>query len=429
MRIAVVLHGWPPANMGGTGLYVAALAEALGEAGHAVVLLAPGPPGPPGITQREGHVLLHAPAPTRFEETWRRRSLDGLFTAWLRRWSPDVVHIHHLSGLSLGLIAAARRAGVRVVLTLHDYALPCARGQLVDRDLRPCSGPTPPRCAACISEHLRLDPLSGAIGGLLARWPTLRHAARDRVGALPPPPHATARITDRMRSVTAALSAVDALLSPSADLAERLVGLGLPAPRILPLPLIRPVPPAPPSPPGPIRFLFASTVIPTKGPHLLAEAFSRLPVGAASLTVVGPAPPMDGHADFAARLDARLASLPGATRRDAVPAGDIPALLAEHDVLVLPSLWPENSPLIVREAAAAGLPVILSAQGGARELAPDARRVAAGDVAALTAALLAEVAEGRRRLEPARWPTPAEHAARLTAEAYRGGDANPRGSG
>ncbi len=138
---------------------------------------------------------------------------------------------------------------------------------------------------------------------------------------------------------------------------------------------------------------------------------------------------MDGHADFAARLDARLASLPGATRRDAVPAGDIPALLAEHDVLVLPSLWPENSPLIVREAAAAGLPVILSAQGGARELAPDARRVAAGDVAALTAALLAEVAEGRRRLEPARWPTPAEHAARLTAEAYRGGDANPRGSG
>lgn len=422
MRIACVLHGWPAEEMGGTGLYVAALSAALREAGHDVVSIAPGV-GPLRIIRGAGHVRLQAPAPVRFEETWRRRALDGLLAAWLRQWRPDVLHIHHLSGLSIGLIAVARRAGVRVVLTLHDYALPCARGQLVNRDLLPCPGPSPARCASCLSEHLRLDPLSGAIGSLLRRWPALRRAAREQVGTLAPPPHAASRVTDRLRSVSAALSAVDVLLSPSADLAARFQALGLPTPRILPLPLIRPVPPAPAAPDGPIRFLFASSVIPTKGPHLLAEAFSRLSPGDAQLTIAGPTPAVDGQSGFIDDLDARLAVLPAAHRIGAVDASEVPALLAAHDVLVLPSLWPENSPLIVREAAAAGLPLIVSEQGGSGELAPGARRVTGGDLGGLRRALAAEVALGRRRLTPMRWPTPAEHASRLTAEVYENHDA------
>ncbi|MFT5683386.1 MAG: glycosyltransferase involved in cell wall biosynthesis [Myxococcota bacterium] len=423
-----MLHGWPASDMGGTGLYVASLSAALAEAGHDVIAVVPGV-GPLGIIEGAGHVRLQAPTPTRFEETWRRRELDGLFAAWLRRWAPDVVHIHHLSGLSIGLIAVARRAGVRVVLTLHDYALPCARGQLIDRDLRPCPGPTPPRCAVCLTEHLRLDPLSGAVGGLLRRWPALRRAARSQVAALAPPPHATARITDRMRSVSAALSKVDVLLSPSADLAARFLSLGLPTPRVFSLPLIRAVPPAPAAPAGPVRFLFASSVIPTKGPHLLAEAFSRLPPGAARLTIVGPAPPMDGQPDFVAQLDAQLAAIPDAQRRPAVDAAAIPALLANHDVLVLPSLWPENSPLIVREAAAAGLVLIVSQQGGAGELAPQARRIPAGDVSALTQALAAEVSAGRRRVPPAIWLTPSQHVDWLIREVYRSHGADQKASG
>ncbi|MDG1478427.1 MAG: glycosyltransferase [Myxococcota bacterium] len=418
MRIACVLHGWPAEEMGGTGLYVAALCAALSAGGHDVVSITPGV-GPLGIIRESGHVRLQAPAPVRFEETWRRRALDGLLAAWLRQWRPDVLHIHHLSGLSTGLITVARRAGVRVVLTLHDYALPCARGQLINRDLLPCPGPSPGRCAPCLSEHLRLDPLSGAIGSLLTRWPALRRAAREQVGTLAPPPHAAARITDRLRSVSAALSAVDVLLSPSNDLATRFRDLGLPTPRVLPLPLIRPVPPAPAAPDGPVRFLFASSVIPTKGPHLLAEAFSGLSPGCAQLTIAGPTPVMDGQTGFIDDLDARLAAIPEAQRLGAVDASRVPALLAAHDVLVLPSLWPENSPLIVREAAAAGLPVIVSEQGGSGELVPEARRVMGGDIDGLKMAMAAEVSLGRRRLKPMVWPTPEEHASQLTAEVYR----------
>ena len=122
--------------MGGTGLYVGALVEALRHRGHAVAVVAPG----------SGDLPLEVPPPERWEHTWRRPEVDGRFREIVRRWLPDVVHVHHLAGLSFGVAAAARERA-RLVLTLHDYAIPCARGQLVDRDGALCPGPSAERCA------------------------------------------------------------------------------------------------------------------------------------------------------------------------------------------------------------------------------------------------------------------------------------------
>jgi glycosyltransferase involved in cell wall biosynthesis len=47
---------------------------------------------------------------------------------------------------------------------------------------------------------------------------------------------------------------------------------------------------------------------------------------------------------------------------------DVPALLARTDVLVVPSIWYENSPLTVHEARIAGVPVVASGHGGLLEL-------------------------------------------------------------
>lgn len=425
MRVALVLHGWPPESQGGTGLYVGALARALADAGHRVAVVHPGPPQPgpttlkpapdPGPVER---FVLSQAAPRRFEDTWRRPAADGLLAAWARRWRPDVVHVHHLSHASLGWPATLRAQGVPVVLTLHDYALPCARGQLVDAALQPCPGPLPERCAACLAPHLQLSGLTAPLGRALARWPALRGRARELAAARPPPTGAL-RLHDREAAVAHALAAVDVLLSPSHDLARRFAALGLRRPRVLDLPLVRPVPPAGPPGEGPLRILYASTVIPTKGPDRLVRAFAALPPGAASLTIAGGAPPFDGQPGWAARLQAEVQALPHARWLGPQPPEAMPALLAEHDLLVLPSTWPENSPLVLREATAAGLRVVVPAQGGAHELAPDAPRVEAHDDAGLLRVLRAEVDRGRGRLPPRRWSTPAEHAAVLAGDVYR----------
>jgi glycosyltransferase involved in cell wall biosynthesis len=53
------------------------------------------------------------------------------------------------------------------------------------------------------------------------------------------------------------------------------------------------------------------------------------------------------------------------------PAKDIPSILRGFDVLAVPSIWWENSPLVIHEAFAAGVPVVCSDIGGMAELVND----------------------------------------------------------
>lgn len=426
MRVALALHGWPPQQMGGTGLYVEALASALVALGQEVSLLAPEPseqvrprsvPGIAGTTA----TLLGAPPLQRWEQTWTQPQRASLLDAWLEQLRPDVLHIHHLSGLPWSLPARARARGIRTVLTLHDYALPCGRGQLVDHTLRLCPGPEPARCARCLSEQLGLTPARARAGRLLERLPRLRGLARRGVGLLAPGGDGPARITSRITALHDVFASIDVLLSPSEDLARRYQAMGLRRPERCELPLLGEVPVAPDPEPGALRLLFASAIIPTKGPDRLLAAYSRLPEGAATLTLAGPTPAFDGRPGFARDLRERAARVPGVRWAGEVAPGQMSALLAQHDVLVLPSIWPENSPLVVREATAAGLRVIISEAGGAAELAPEARRASSdpGDIDSLYQALQAEILLGRGRLPPRRWPTPDQHARWLLDAVYQ----------
>ena len=187
----------------------------------------------------------------------------------------------------------------------------------------------------------------------------------------------------------------------------------------MPLPLVRTVSTAATAEPGPVRFLFASSVIPTKGPDRLLAAFQGLAPGTARLSIAGPSPAFDGHPSFADDLRLAIDATTDARWLGAVAPEAIPGLLAEHDVLVLPSTWPENSPLVIREATAAGLRVIASTTGGAGELDPLLRGVdPSGGIASLTEALAAEVAIGRGRRSPLKWPAPSEHAISLLTGPY-----------
>jgi GT2 family glycosyltransferase len=87
----------------------------------------------------------------------------------------------------------------------------------------------------------------------------------------------------------------------------------------------------------------------------------------------------------------------------------MPGILEDIDVLVVPSTWIENAPFIIREAFAAGVPVIASNLGGMAEMVRDGvdgLLFPAGDPAALAAAvrrlidepdLLARLRAGIRR--------------------------------
>ena len=48
-----------------------------------------------------------------------------------------------------------------------------------------------------------------------------------------------------------------------------------------------------------------------------------------------------------------------------------PRIYSQIDVLVVPSLWPENSPLVIHEAFMAGVPVVGARMGGIVDLVTD----------------------------------------------------------
>jgi GT2 family glycosyltransferase len=68
----------------------------------------------------------------------------------------------------------------------------------------------------------------------------------------------------------------------------------------------------------------------------------------------------------------------------------MPGVLADLDVVVVPSIWIENAPFIIREAFAARVPVVASNLGGMAEMVRDGADgllFPAGDASALAAAL------------------------------------------
>jgi GT2 family glycosyltransferase len=189
----------------------------------------------------------------------------------------------------------------------------------------------------------------------------------------------------------AALATADLLLSPSVFLADRLAALGVSGVRVLPngrapLRAVARVPEAM----GRVRFGFVGSVIPSKGVHVLAEAFRGLDPAQCSLAVHGPAVPYHGDDGYAERVTAILGPQAPGVLRGAFPHQRLPEVLAGLDVLVVPSIWEENAPLTVQEAFASRTPVVVSGHGGLAEMVQEGAgglRFAPGDPAALRAVM------------------------------------------
>ena len=112
---------------------------------------------------------------------------------------------------------------------------------------------------------------------------------------------------------------------------------------------------------------FIGTLAPHKAPHLLLGAWGRLAVdlrARATLEIFGPA---QHDPSYQAQLGVLAADV-GAVLRGALTRETVATELADIDLLVVPSVWFENSPLVILEALALRTPVLVSAIGGMAEL-------------------------------------------------------------
>jgi glycosyltransferase involved in cell wall biosynthesis len=118
-----------------------------------------------------------------------------------------------------------------------------------------------------------------------------------------------------------------------------------------------------------IRFGYFGTISDWKGIHLIVEAFNGLPEAGLEGKIYGD---LTFLPDYSRRLrnERRNLALRFLGR---FPNAQIAEVLAEIDVLIVPSVWFENSPLTIHEAFIAGVPVVCSDRGGMAELVADGK--------------------------------------------------------
>ncbi|MFH1176798.1 MAG: glycosyltransferase, partial [Acidobacteriota bacterium] len=173
-------------------------------------------------------------------------------------------------------------------------------------------------------------------------------------------------IASRLAAVQEVFAQVRLFVAPSRALGEGLTSLGLPEEKLQVSDYgFAPLPPAAARRAEPrLRIGFVGTLCWHKGAHVLLEAVRHLPADRFRVLLHGGT---DTFPDYTARLRELAAGLPveicGGFDRDRVAE-----IYHERDLLVVPSLWAENSPLVIHEAFMAGLPVVGARTGGIPEL-------------------------------------------------------------
>lgn len=420
MKILMPVHFFLPDHSAGTEVYTYNLARALQERGHTVEIFC----SEKMLSRRsyavlerqiDGlrcHVMVNNLDHEEFSETFANPRAEGAFQRVLTATKPQIVHVQHLMLLSLGLPRVSRSAGARVVMTLNDFWLYCVRlGQLLLPNGQLCDGPNLTDCEACLRDYrfsqgkpekavIRLLQVTRELSGVdlapLVYWAQDRSRWLRKRKTDNPDPTAQAGSTQdlreelkhRIRKVNLLVEQVDLFLSPSATVADRVAQWGIPRNKLrvsrygidtTPFENLD----REEMQGGKVSFGYVGTLAPHKGVHVLMQALAKLPPELCRLHVFGS----DAHYGDYGRMLRELGEGLDVTFHGALDRASIGRAFERIDCLVMPSLWLENSPVVIQEAFAARVPVIASGQGGMAELIVDGRSgrlFPAGDVSALT---------------------------------------------
>jgi len=378
-----VVHTFFPNWHAGTEVYARSLAREVVEKGHEALIVCYEPPAPQDpfegirasdtvceglpvyrISFHKQHELFH------LSDYYDPNVEEHLFHyfSWVK---PDVVHVVHAMHLTTASIWAAKRLRLPVVATATDFWLFCPTFQLVKWDESLCPGPDALSCLACTSQGtpgtwLRRLTSHSLLSAALAQVTTRLAAVSFRRPAWLA---SLLWLSHRRRWMKRTLAQVDVLIAPTANTARLLAATGLkPAEMsecafgledhaLQPLPVEKRG--------AVLRVGYVGTFRQSKGVHVLLEAMRQLPPDNIQLAVYG----RPGHfPEYDGRLRELAAGLENVAFRGTFPNEKLPEVFAGFDVLVIPSLWHENSPLVLLSAFALKTPVVASRVGSLAEL-------------------------------------------------------------
>ncbi|SHF55196.1 Glycosyltransferase involved in cell wall bisynthesis [Microbulbifer donghaiensis] len=349
-KILIVSHGHPDHSKGGAEVAAYNLFKEYERQGLDTVFLArtdqPSHGGSAFSTiNSEREILFHTHMSDFFLfQSGNKKHVWQDFRGLLERYQPTVVHFHHYIHMGLELIREVKNTlpNARIVLTLHEYLAICANnGQMVKpgKQMKLCYKSAPTDCARCFPERSAAD------------------------------------FFLREKYIKSIFDLVDVFVSPSHFLIDRYKAWGIPETKMVMIENGQPKVEAPL--PRPLaegeergRFAFFGQINPFKGVDVLLEAFKLLPEEIKKkvhLDIHGAN--LEGQTeDFQGKIRGLLDELGDlVTLHGPYESNEIGRLMEQTDWVVIPSVWWENSPMVIQEAFNHKRPLIASDIGGMEE--------------------------------------------------------------
>ena len=374
MKIIYALHRFLPRFFSGTEIYTYQLALEMRQRGHEVQIfcaeeIKKGPNAKITAQDDEYHGLkVHRinynrkKTPNLIRFSYDNTFVGEYFKSFLSSARPDLVHITSFLNLSAGIIDQIKQSSIPAIFTATDYWCFCPKSTSLAFDQSLCSTADAKRCLYCL---ISLTPLYEQTLKKIKISPRLLGRLFLQLGAISgiknnPFKKTTLALTERSHYILEKLKDLDLIIAPTPHLHGFFVSAGLNQDKILL------------SGYGinrdglqtnsqnrskqPLRFGYIGMLAELKGVDTLIRSFNRLSSSAqACLKIYGD----DSHFHFYTKKLKHLAHHnPAISFAGTFPPEQLGEKLKEFEVLIVPSRWYENAPLVISESFAGGVPVI-----------------------------------------------------------------------
>lgn len=378
MDILIASHGFPPTHSAGAERRAERMAKWLTNAGHRVVVFTVERVDDPNqrieTAEQDGFQVHRLYFDIKSGDSFLN-FYDNAFVADALRFVLtmqrfDLVHI--VSGYLLGApaIETTKQLGLPLVITLTEYWFMCARLNLIQKTGTLCTGPeSVEKCARCLLEDKRRFriPAQSSPAVMNMIWPMsqrlgLTSAMHDAVSV-------------RQTRLKQALDTADLVICPSQFLIEKFQEFDYKTQQFV---HIRQGMAMTPNHHGnhverkqssnyQLRLTYVGQLKYHKGVDILIEAVIKLLDAGekVSLDLWGK----ESEAPkYVAPLKSRSVHYPAIRWNGHFTGNKIWDILAETDIMVIPSRWYENSPNTILEAFSMQVPIVTTNLGGMAEL-------------------------------------------------------------
>jgi glycosyltransferase involved in cell wall biosynthesis len=387
MKIVLTVHQFLPDYASGTEILTYLTAKELKYRGHEVVVVTAYPSSKEMSPEERFDEYIHDDirvmryyhgyVPFKGQTVPNEMEYNSLFFGhwfeqFLERWQPDIVHIFHLGLLSASIIDACERTQTPRIMTTTDFWLVCIANQLRLPDSSLCQGPNlnSLNCIRHIIEAGDSEVTKKRLRAIpdwamhIVLWAIKHNLLPERWFTKP-----AQAVMERKHFLGSRMNKLNRVLVPTRLMESTLQRHGLEPERTVYLPyglnLEHIQPTYDKGETEHLRVGYIGTLFEHKGVHLLLDAIkNHLPEVNLTLDVYGN---LTDYPDYVAQLKAIAQNDTRIQFRGTFPNQEIGNILTNLDVLIVPSIWYENTPLVVYSAQAAACPVIGTNVGGIAE--------------------------------------------------------------